>query len=98
MDYEDYLRVRNLRKWDINEEKAVITRKICSQQNESAFYREAITKRSDETICNIAITLIYQADYLLRKYLEKLQQEFLRDGGIKEQMYKARVNSRNNLR
>ena len=98
LDYEDYLRVRNLRKWDINEEKAVITRKICSQQNDSAFYREAITKRSDETICNIAITLIHQADYLLRKYLEKLQQEFLRDGGIKEQMYKARVNSRNNPR
>lgn len=96
LDYEDYLRVRNLRKWDINEEKAVITRKICSKQNDSAFYREAITKRSDETICNIAITLIHQADYLLRKYIEKLQHEFLRNGGIKEQMYKARINSRNN--
>lgn len=40
--------------------------------------------------------LIHQADYLLRKYIEKLQYEFLWDGGIKEQMYKARVNSRNN--
>ena len=96
LDYEDYLRVRKLRKWDINEEKAVITRKVCSRQNDSAFYRDAITKRSDETICNIAITLIHQADYLLRKYLEKLQQDFLRNGGIKEQMYKARINRRNN--
>ena len=96
LDYEDYLRVRKLRKWDINEEKAIITRKVCSKQNDSAFYRDAITKRSDETICNIAITLIHQADYLLRKYLEKLQQDFLRNGGIKEQMYKARINRRNN--
>ncbi len=96
LDYEDYLRVRNLKKWTIDEEKAIITRKVCSNQNDSAFYRDAITKRSDETICNIAITLIHQADYLLRKYLEKLQQEFLQNGGIKEQMYKARINRRNN--
>lgn len=96
LDYEDYLRVRNLRKWEIDEEKAIITRKVCSIQNDSSFFRDAITKRSDETICNIAITLIHQADYLLRKYLEKLQQEFLQNGGIKEQMYKARINRRNN--
>ena len=87
--------MRNLRKWEIDEEKAIITRKVCSKQNDSAFYRDAITKRSDETICNIAITLIHQADYLLRKYLEMLQQEFLQNGGIKEQMYKARINRRN---
>lgn len=98
LDYEDYLRVRNLRKWDINEEKAKKTRNICYKQNDSAFYREAIKIRRDETICNIAITLIHQADYLLRKYSEKLQQEFLENGGIKEQMYKARINSRNNPR
>ena len=96
LDYEDYLRVRNLRKWEFDEEKAIITRKVCSKQNNSAFYRETVTKRSDETICNIAITLIHQAHYLLRKYLEKLQQEFLQNGGIKEQMYKARINRRNN--
>lgn len=98
LDYEDYLRVRNLKKWDINEEKAIITRNVCSKRNDSAFYREAITKRNDETICNIAITLIHQADYLLRKYLEKLQQEFLQNGGIKEQMYKARINRKNSSR
>ena len=95
LDYEDYLRVRNLKKWEIDDEKAIRTRKVCSKQNDSAFYRDAIIKRSDETICNIAITLIHQADYLLRKYLEKLQQEFLQNGGIKEQMYKARINRRN---
>lgn len=95
LDYEDYLRVRNLHKWDINEEKAIRTRNICYNQNNSAYYREAIAKRSDETICNIAITLIHQTDYLLRKYSEKLQQEFLENGGIKEQMYKARVDKRN---
>lgn len=96
LDYEDYLRVRDLSLWEINSEKAVKTRKICTVHNESAYYREAIKVRSDETICNIAITLIHQADKLLRMYIEKLQEDFVTNGGIKEQMYKARLNSRNN--
>lgn len=94
LDYEDYLRVRDLMQWDINSEKAKITRRICSQRNDSSYYKEKIKERSDETICNIAITLIHQADLLLRKYIEKLQQDFLENGGIKEQMYNARVGYR----
>lgn len=95
LDYEDYLRVRNLTQWDVNSEKSLKTRKVCSNHNDSAFYIEAIKQRSAETIANIAITLIHQTDVFLRKFLERLQQDFLRDGGIKEQMYLARTNYRN---
>lgn len=94
LDYEDYLRVRGLTLWEVSSEKAAATRRICSRRNDSAFYREAIAERNDETICNIAITLIHQADFLLRKYIETLQEEFLQNGGIKEQMYNARMNVR----
>lgn len=94
LDYEDYLRVRNLNLWDINSEKSVRTRRICATRNDSAYYREAVKVRSDETICNIAITLIHQADVLLRSYIDRLQEDFLRRGGIKEQMYQARVSYR----
>lgn len=96
LDYEDYLRVRNLTLWDINSEKALQTRRVCARNNDSAFYREAIVERSDETICNIAITLIHQTDMLLWKYIERLQADFIQDGGIKEKMYKARTNYRSN--
>ena len=34
--------------------------------------------------------LIHQADYLLRKLLDKYKQDFLVNGGIKEQMSQAR--------
>lgn len=95
LDYEDYLRVRNLVLWDLESEKAQRTRTVCSRRNDSAYYREAIITRSDETICNIAITLIHQADVLLRKYIERLQCDFLETGGIKEQMFAARINYRN---
>lgn len=96
LDYEDYLRVRNLTKWDLNSEKAQRTRQICSRHNDSAFYVEAIRERSAETTANIAITLIHQTDVFLRKLLERLQDDFVHNGGIKEQMYRARTVHRNN--
>ena len=94
MDFEDYLRVRELSIWDINSEKSVKTRRICANHNDSAYYRDAIKVRSDETICNIAITLIHQVDLLLKKYIDRLQEDFVKNGGIKEQMYNARKNYR----
>ena len=96
LDYEDYLRVRGLSQWPIDSEKAIKTRNVCVLHSDSAYYMEAIKKRSAETIANIAITLIHQADVLLRKLLEKLQADFVKTGGIKEQMYQARINYRNN--
>lgn len=95
LDYEDYLRVRGLQQWDLDSEKAQQTRRVCAKHNDSAFYREAIKERNDETIANIAITLIYQTDILLKKILTRLQDDFVKNGGIKEAMHKARTTYRN---
>lgn len=94
LDYEDYLRTRGLKKWDVDEDKSKQCRKACSEHNDSAYYRAAIEVRSDETICNIAITLIYQTDVFLRKLIERAKQDFLNNGGIKEQMFRARTEAR----
>lgn len=96
VDYEDYLRVRELELWAPDSNKALQTREVCSKHNDSAFYVEAIKVRSDETIANIAITLIHQTDVFLRKLLDRLQEDFIVNGGIKEQMYNARIDYRNN--
>ncbi len=95
-DYEDYIRVKNLDRWPYDSPKAIQTRQVCSRHNESSYYREAVNTRSDETIANIAITLIHQEDVFLRRLIEKLQNDFLTNGGIKEQMYQARLKHRNN--
>ena len=44
-----------------------------------------------EGYCNLIITLINQTTYLLRRLIERQQNEFLAKGGIKEQMFKARI-------
>ena len=95
LDYEDYLRVRNLEIWSPESEKAQQTRTICSAHNESAFYRQAIPSRSDETIANIALILIHQVDYLLYRLIEKRKAEFLEKGGVREELYRARKNHPN---
>jgi len=94
LDYEDYLRVRDLKIWDKCEEKAIKTRQICQCNNDSAFYREAVKIRSDETVANIAIILIHQADVLLQRLIDRQKRDFLSQGGIREQMSKARIEYR----
>lgn len=89
-DYEDYLRVRGLELWSEVDERCVRTRQLCSQHNESEYYRQQLPERSDKTIANIAITLIHQEDYLLYRLIQRSQQDFLEKGGIKEKMYSAR--------
>lgn len=90
IDYEDYLRVRNLEQWSVNSSKAEQTRMACRNHNDSDYFRKAIMVRPDETIANIAITLIHQTDSLLRKLIDHLKTEFLTHGEIKEEMYAAR--------
>lgn len=62
--------------------------------NDSAYFREAVRVRTDETVANIAIILIHQADVLLHRLIERQKSDFLKNGGIREQMTKARLYSR----
>ncbi len=76
IDYEEYLRVRNLEQWSVNSIKAMQTRMACKNHTDSAYFRKAITVRPDETIANIAITLNRQTDSLPRKLIDHLKTSF----------------------
>lgn len=90
LDYEDYLRTRHLEQWAMDSEKAIQARDVCAKQNDSAYYREAVTTRSDETIANIALILLHQEDYLLHRLLESIKQQFLEHGTMHEELIKGR--------
>ena len=94
-DYKDYLRVRGLLLWDESNEKHKQARRVCAQHNETEFYNKAIKERSDETIANIAIILIRQTDYLLKKYFDFIKQDFLEHGGLREEKTRGRKQWRN---
>lgn len=90
VDYEDFLRVRGLEQWQPDDARLAQTKRACAAHNDSEYYRKAMPERSAETIANIAITLIHQTDWLLNKLIEKLEIQFVENGGVKEQMTKAR--------
>lgn len=90
VDYEDFLRVRGLKQWQPDDARLAQTKRACVAHNDSEYYRKAMPERSAETITNIAITLIHQTNWLLNKLIEKLEIQFVENGGVKEQMTKAR--------
>lgn len=90
VDYEDFLRVRGLEQWQPDDARLAQTKRACAAHNDSEYYRKAMPERYAETIANIAITLIHQTDWLLNKLIEKQEIQFVENGGVKEQMTKAR--------
>lgn len=92
-DYEDYIRVRDKSLWP--EDKVRRVREFCKQNNDSAFYRYIIKQRDDETIANLCITMIMQELYLLVKLIERAKADFLKNGGIREEMTRVRLKYRN---
>jgi four helix bundle suffix protein len=45
-------------------------------------------------VANIAVCLIHQANYLLDQQIRRLEQDFLKHGGIRERMTRARLQHR----
>lgn len=54
-------------------------------------YREIFETRPPEIIANIAICLLHQTNYLLDRQLLTLEKEFLKQGGLRERMTRARL-------
>ena len=93
-DYEDYIRVHDLRFWDKDDERACKMREYTRHHTQTEHYSPYFERWDDETLCNLAITLIHQADKGIYSYLRKIEQTFLEQGGIKERMSSARRQSR----
>lgn len=91
LDYEDYLRVNGLQQWPATDPRTIKTRDVCRRHSEPEFYVEQIKQRSAETIANIAIVLIHQTDVLLAHLIERQKETFLKEGGIREEMTRARI-------
>jgi four helix bundle suffix protein len=96
VDYRDFLRVRELQLWDKDSKEAKFVRKLGrGPQVSYETYREFCETRPAEVVANIAICLVHQANYLLDQQIRRLEQDFIKEGGIRERMTKARLQYRN---
>lgn len=96
LDYEDYIITRGLRKWSLGDSCTENVRNNLKKRMSREFMIEKAKGWSDETLANVAITLIHQCDKMLTGLLKHQKQQFLQNGGIKEQMTKACIEARNN--
>ena len=90
-DYKDYLRINSLSLWNKDSKEATYVRKLGISKKESfETYREFLETRPPETSANIIICLIHQCNFLLNQQIRKLEREFIINGGLRENMFKAR--------
>jgi four helix bundle suffix protein len=96
IDFQDYLRVRDHALWTKDSPEAHYIRKLGSNKDLTFEHlREVFETRPPDVIANICICFIYQTTYLLDQLNKRLQSDFVKTGGIKEQMFKARSDHRN---
>lgn len=93
-DYIDYLRTRGYHQWKEGSVEWNAMRRLGKEHHEASFFMTLCGTRPPETIANMVIILIYQADYLLFKQLERLERDFLDHGGFTEKMMKKRKENR----
>ena len=94
-DYEDYLRVRHLEQWGALHPRYEAMRTYARSESIKSTYAQHIRNMNDEEIANLCITLLHQASVMLQRLLETMQHRFITEGGIKERMFKARTDYRN---
>lgn len=95
-DYEDYLKTRRCPQWQENSIELEAMRKLGREHNDSKYFMDLAETRPPETIANMVIVLIKQADYLLYRQLQRLADDFVREGGFSERMTRIRKAQRDN--
>ena len=95
LDYRDFLRVRDLTIWDKDSKEAQYVRKLGNNSRVTyATYREFCETRSAEVVANIALCLIHQTNYLFDQQIRGLEKDFIKKGGLRERMTRARLRQR----
>jgi four helix bundle suffix protein len=96
VDYRDFLRVRDLPLWEKDSKEALFVRNLGNKPHVTfETFREFCETRPAEVVANIAICLIHQANFLLDRQIRRLEQDFVKEGGIRERMTRARLQYRN---
>ena len=93
-DFEDYLKTRGHRQWEEHSVELEAMRRLGQTHNDANFFMQIAQTRPPETIANMCIVLIKQADYLLYRQLKRLEKDFLEHGGFSEKMARLRNNRR----
>jgi len=94
-DFGDFLRSRGMASWEKESRQAQFVRRLgampdCTYET----FRSYVESRPPHVVANLVICLIHQTNYLLDRQLRALERAFVREGGIRERMTRARRKAR----
>jgi four helix bundle suffix protein len=94
-DYRDFLRTRGLSEWAKDHPYALRLRKLNRiPKAQYSTFRKGIEHPDPAISANVIIGLIRVTNYLLDRQLSQLEAAFLQEGGLRERMTRARLESR----
>ena len=93
-DYDDFLKARHLKIWTPADMRFQPMQDFTKVHNTLNDYEPYFQQWTAEEMANVGLTLCYQVDAMMNKYLQGLEQTFIQEGGIKERMHKARTDYR----
>lgn len=97
IDYEDFLRTKKLPIWDKQHRLVTRMRELNKSTPKPTYatFQKAIEHEDPEICANAMITLIKITTYLLKQQINQLETAFIKEGGLRERMTRARIEERN---
>lgn len=95
IDYRDFLRTNNYIEWETTHPYVARLKELNKDPNGNyETFRKGIENENPEICANIMIGLIKVTTYLLDRQLKRLEEDFIKKGGLRERMARARLNER----
>jgi four helix bundle suffix protein len=109
LDYEDFLRQRDLRQWGKGDPQAQAVREVGpridrtdlsdrTDRTDAEAYGPWLNHADPAVVANAVICLIHQANYLLDRQIAGLESQFIQAGGYSERLAAARIAERQRQR
>jgi len=94
-DYRDFLRLRGAEEWPKEHRYTRRLRQLNRQPNANyETFKKGIEHPDPLIAANVMIGLIKLTNYLLDQQIRRLEQDFLKEGGLRERMTRARLAQR----
>lgn len=95
IDYQDFLRVRGIDEWPPGHPYALRLKQLNQTKNATYATFQRGIEHPDPAICgNVIIGLVHVTNYLLDRQIQRLEQDFVAQGGLRERMTQARLEVR----
>jgi len=95
IDYEDYLRIHKLQKWERNHPLSLRFDELNKTPRATYHtFKKAIEHENPAISANFMVCFIRVTIYLLGKQLASLEQSFINEGGLRERMTRSRLEKR----